>query len=191
MSRRRVDYRAKVKRAAQLLLLQRHLKPGVKGWELKRALGRRYLDIIKILDEELAKFSLKVKIVFRDDVDLDRVSMEDYDRALFIVTLREPAKTTDILTVGWRIDDVGALAATLAYVNSRGGFTRRREIEDLLAEKLPRWRVDSLIDKFVRYGYLREEGGVIKIGWRARAEIDFNMLSMLLLTSPAESTGEK
>ncbi|MCS7364634.1 MAG: hypothetical protein NDF54_04265 [archaeon GB-1867-035] len=191
MNRRKVDYLVKVKRAAQLLLLQRHLKPGVKGWELKRALGRKYLDVIKILDEELAKFGLKVKIVFRDDVDLNNVSREDYDRALFVVTLREPTKTTDILTVGWRIDDVGALAAALAYVNSRGGFTRRRELEDLLAEKLPRWRVDSLIDKFIRYGYLREDGGVIKIGWRAKAEIDFNMLSMLLLTSPTEASGEK
>jgi len=191
MGRRKVDYLGKVRRAAQLLLLQRHLKPGVKGWELKRALGRRYLDVIKVLDEELAKFGLKIKIVFRDDVDLDNVSREDYDRALFIVTLRDPAKTTDILSIGWRIDDVGALAAVLAYVNSRDGFARRRELEELLAEKLPRWRVDSLIDKFIRYGYLREEGGLIKIGWRARAEIDFNMLSMLLLTSSVISSTEK
>lgn len=190
MSRRRIDLKEKVKRAAQLLLLQRHLKPGVKGWELKRALGRRYLDVVRILDEELSRFGLRVKIVFRDDANLDNPSMEDYDKALFVVTLRDPARTADILTVGWRIDDVGALAAAMAYVNSRGGV-RRRELEDILAEKLPRWRVDSLIDKFIRYGYLRDDGGLLRIGWRAKAEIDFNLLSMLLLASPTETSGEK
>ena len=191
MSRRKIDYSSKVRRAAQLLLLQRHRRAGVKGWELKRSLGRKYLDVIKLLDEELAKFGLKVKVVFQGDVNPENASIEDYDKALFIVTLRDPAKLIDILTAGWRIDDIGALAASLAYINSRGGSANRRELEDILAEKLPRWRIDYIIDKFVRYGYLEQDGQIIKIGWRSKVEIDFNMLSMLLILSSSNNLKEQ
>jgi len=188
MSKRKIDYSAKIKRAAQLLLIQRHRKPGVKGWELKRALGRKYLEIIKLLDEELAKFGLKIKIVFQDDISINEAKPEDYDRAYYVVTFREPAKISDIISAGWRIDDLGALAITLAIINSRGGRMSRREIEKILAEKLPRWRIDYLIDKFIRYGYLEEEDNNLKIGWRTKVEIDLNLLSILILTTSTNKT---
>ncbi len=188
MSRRKIDYSAKIRRAAQLLLVQRHRKPGVKGWELKRALGRNYLEIIKLLDEELAKFGFKIKIVFQGEVDASKAKQEDYDKAYYVVTFREPAKVSDIISAGWRIDDLGALAAVLAVINSRGGRVNRRDIEKILGEKLPKWRVDYLIDKFLRFGYLEDEDGYLKIGWRARVEIDLDKLSMLILATPIKES---
>ncbi|MCR6668876.1 MAG: hypothetical protein NDF51_02650 [archaeon YNP-WB-040] len=176
----KADLKSKIERAAQLLLIQRHRRPGVKGWELRRSLGRRYLDIIKVLDEELAKFGLKVKIVFMEEVSEPRA--EDYDRALFMVTFRYPAKITDVLTAGWSIDELGALAACISIINSRGGSVRRRDLEDLLAEKLPRWRVELLLDRFVKLGYLDVKDDHLSIGWRSRAEIDVDLLSLGLVS---------
>jgi len=184
VSRKRIDYLSKLRRAVQLLLIQRHRRPGVKGWELKRALGRRYLNIIKLVDEELARFGLTVKTIFTGDVSSP--TAEDYDKAIFLVTFREPAKISDVLTAGLRIDDVGALAASLAYINSKGGSINRRELESILIEKLPRWRVDSLINRFIRLGYLESEGELLRIGWRAKAEIDLSLLSLNLLSSSHE-----
>ena len=183
MSRRRIDYLSKVRRAAQILLIQRHRRPGVKGWELKRSLGRRYLEVIKLLDEELKRLGLKIKIVFREDVASP--SREDYDRALFLVTFREPARVTDVLTAGWRIDDLGALCASVSFVASHGGSVRRREVESLLSEKLPKWRVDSLLDRFIRLGYLEVNNELVSIGWRTKAEVDLGLLSQSLLSHPS------
>lgn len=181
----RVDINVKLERAAQLLLIQRHRRPGVKGWELKRVLGRKYLDIIKILDEELSKFGLRVKIIFMGDVSESRP--EDYDKAVFMVTFKFPAKVTDVLTAGWSIDELGALAACVAFINSRGGSVRRIEVENILAEKLPRWRIDLILDRFIRLGYLEIKDDHLSLGWRSRAEIDVDLLSLGLLSHGSTS----
>ena len=39
----------KVKKAAQLLFFRQHRIPGVKGWELKKALGDDYMEGIGII----------------------------------------------------------------------------------------------------------------------------------------------
>lgn len=176
----RAEFKSKIERAAQLLLIQRHRRPGVKGWELKRALGRRYLEIIKLLDEELSNFGLKVKIVFMDEISEPKV--EDYDKAIFMAVFKHPAKITDILTSGWSIDELGALTACIAYINSRGGSVGRRDLENILVEKLPRWRVEIIIDKFIRMGYLDERDGNLSLGWRTKAEVDVDLLSLSLIS---------
>ncbi|MEM2534015.1 MAG: hypothetical protein QXK12_08355 [Candidatus Nezhaarchaeales archaeon] len=164
------SYRGKVRKAAQILLFQRHRKPGVKGWELKRLLGRNYLKIIQLLDGELDKLGLKVKVIFEG-------REEDYDYARFLVTLKEPVGVSGALKAGWRIDDVAALAAATAYIASRQGKVKRSDVEELLSEKLPKWRVELLIDRFVRTGYLAEdEDGFLSLDWRAKAEIDLEAL---------------
>ncbi|MEM2015295.1 MAG: hypothetical protein QXE58_03585 [Candidatus Methanomethylicia archaeon] len=176
----KAELKSKIERAAQLLLIQRHRRPGVKGWELKRALGRRYLEVIKLLDDELSKFGLKVKVVFMEDVSEPKA--EDYDKAIFMVTFRHPAKITDVLTSGWSIDELGALAACIAFINSRGGSVRRKDVEEVLAEKLPRWRVETILDRFIRMGYLEVKDDYLALGWRSKAEVDADLLSLGLVS---------
>ncbi|MEM2965276.1 MAG: hypothetical protein QXE22_07510, partial [Candidatus Bathyarchaeia archaeon] len=53
-------YPEKLKRAARLLLFKRGRKPGMKEWELKAELGKRYLDVLKDLNEILKELDLEV-----------------------------------------------------------------------------------------------------------------------------------
>lgn len=174
--------RVKIRRAAQLLLFQRHREPGVKGWELKRALGRNYLKVLEVLDSELEKVGLQVKMVKPKDV-------EDLDKARFMVTVREPLNVGDATSSGWRIDEIAALAASVAFIISKHGKVQRRELEEFLEEKFPRWFVEYSISKFIGRGYLkREGGGVLTLGWRAEVEIDRKLLLNLILRSKSEQS---
>lgn len=173
--------RSKVRRAAQLLLFQRHREPGVKGWELRRALGRNYLKVLEVLDSELEKLGLQVKMVKPEDG-------EDLSRARFLITVREPLKVGDAVSSGWRIDEVAALAASVALITARHGKIQRRELEEFLSEKFPRWLVDYSISKFIRRGYLKREGrGALTLGWRAKVEIDERLLVNLILRVGSET----
>jgi hypothetical protein len=179
----------KVKRAAQLLLLQRHRAPGVKGWELKRALGRDYPKILEVLREELARLDLELKVIYEEEPQGEPTPRQ-LDTARFFVVLKKPPTLSDLVAGGWRIDDLSILAATLAYLISRQGKAPRKEVERLLREKFPRWRVEVNLDRFTRRGYLTEVEGVLAIGWRARAEFDQKtLLSLVLATPPREETG--
>jgi len=179
-------YARRVKRAAQLLLVQRHRTPGVKGWELRKALGKNYMKIVKLLDSELERIGLQVKIVPEEETEsLDEEAR--LDRARFVVTVRGRLPASDAQASGWRIDDLAALAATLAYLASRQGKAPRGEVERLLSSKLPSWRVGIVLDRFVRLGYLKEdENEVLSIGWRSRVEVDLEELAETLLTLSEE-----
>ena len=48
----------KVRKAFQTLLLQRGRNPGVKGWELKRHLGRDYRKILEVLSGDVRALGL-------------------------------------------------------------------------------------------------------------------------------------
>ncbi len=180
------EVQRKLKKASQLLLLQRHRSPGVKGWELKRALGKEYLKIIDVLRTELDRLGLEVKIVYDGSgKKAQEASSEDTDRARFFVVMKGPLSQSEMVSSGWRIDDVAVLAATIAYINSRQGKAPRKRVEDLLREKFPRWKVDMNLDRFVRRGYLLEgEDDMLYIGWRTRAEIDQKTLTNLILATP-------
>ena len=54
--------------------------------------------------------------------------------------------------------------------------------------KLPGWRVDWNLDRYVRYGYLGEdEGGMIYLDWRSLAEVDYKTLvDVLIGAEPGE-----
>lgn len=175
-------YARKIKRAAQLLLFQRHRTPGVKGWELRRSLGKNYMRIIRMLDSELERLGLQVKIVFEGGEGLDEEAR--LDRARFLVTFRGSLPPTDVQASGWRIDDLAALAAALSYLHSKQGKAPRGEVERLLSSKLPSWRVGMALDRFIRLGYLhQDEDEVLTIGWRSKAEVDLESLTQLLLTA--------
>jgi len=181
-----VELREKLARAAQLLLFRHHVQPGAKAWELRKALGRDYVQILDLLDGELEKLGLTVKRVIEGE--------ESSDSDRYFVTLRGHPKLSDARTFGWRIDDMGMLTVALAHILSKQGKAPLKEVERILQEKFPRWRVESTIDRFIRRGYLSEdEQGILYLGWRARAEIDQRTLLGLLLgkEKPSEAGSEQ
>jgi len=168
------ELREKLARAAQLLFFKSHMRPGVKAWELKRDLGRNYLEVIRMLDQELQRFGLTVKRISEGE------EASESDR--FLVTLRGHPTLTTARTFGWRIDDMAILTVAIAYILSKRGKAPLKEVERLLQEKFPKWKVEQTIDRFIRRGYLEEDDeGMIYVGWRARAEIDQKTLLSLLL----------
>jgi len=175
-------YVSKVKRAAHLLFFRRHRKPGVKGWELRKRLGTDYPKVLGVLDTFLEKLDLQVKTVFETEASKEKPSLEDLDKARFYITLRGGLTPKETKMMGWRIDDIAGLAMTISSIISKKGKAPRDEIEQLLRDKLPGWRVDINIDRYVRSGYIAEdENRQLYIDWRTRAEIDESALIKLLL----------
>ncbi len=168
-----VAIREKLARAAQLLLFRHHRQPGAKSWELKKALGKNYREIVNMFDQEIQEIGLTVK----------RISEGEGEKgpARYYVTMKEHPKLSD-RTFGWRIDDMAALSITLSYILSKRGKAPLKEVERILQEKFPKWRVGYNIDRFIRRGYLDEDDeGMLYVGWRTRAEIDQKTLLGLLL----------
>lgn len=165
---------AKIRRAARLLLFRSSAKPGVKGWELARALGDDYLEVVKALNSLLEPLGLEVVAV---DEEGRRLRMEgDLRRGLFLVVLREPPTIEEAKTSGWRIDDLAVLAASLLYLLARGGSAPRSELVGVLKAKFKGPRLSYALERLVRLGYLEEEGEQVKVGWRSRVEIDLEKL---------------
>lgn len=181
-----------------MLFYRRHQKPGVKGWELHRVLGTDYPKVLEILDEYLKNLDLQIKTVFEEtEAPTGKPTLEELDRARFYVTLRGDLTPKETKMIGWRIDDLAGLAVTIAYVISKKGQAPRREIEKILSEKLPNWKVNLNIDRYIRYGYLQQDDKEqIYLDWRTRAEVDEKALIDMLLSSetqtqpPSENTEE-
>jgi len=179
---RKAYYSRKIKRATQLLFYKRHMKPGVKGWELKNKLGSDYPKILKVLDNHLEKLDLQVKTVFEDKEPTEKPTLEELNRARFFVTLRGGLPSRDAKMMGWRIDDIAGLAVAVSYIISKKGKAPREEVNDLLRTKLPGWRVDMNLNRYIRSGYLAEdENNMLYLDWRTRAEVDQKELVDLLL----------
>jgi hypothetical protein len=188
VSKRKATYAAKLKRATHLLFFKRHVKPGVKGWELRKALGSDYPKVLKIMDEYLKALDLEVKTIFEEGKQIEKPSLEQLDKARFYVALRGELVPKEAKMIGWRIDDFAGLAVAIAYIVSRKGRASREEVEELLREKLPGWKVGLNIDRYIRYGYLtEEESGQLYLDWRTRAEVDQKSLIDLLLAVETKS----
>jgi len=188
VSKRKATYAAKLKRATHLLFFKRHVKPGVKGWELRKALGSDYPKVLKIMDDYLKALDLEVKTIFEEGKQIEKPSMEQLDKARFYVALRGELVPKEAKMIGWRIDDFAGLAVTIAYIVSRKGRASREDVEKLLREKLPGWKVGLNVDRYIRYGYLTEdESGQLYLDWRTRAEVDQKSLIDLLLTVETKS----
>ncbi|HXW38035.1 MAG TPA: hypothetical protein VEJ36_09090 [Nitrososphaerales archaeon] len=165
----------KVRKAFQVLILQRGRNPGVKGWELKRHLGRDYKKIIEVLSEEMIGLGLEVfEVKGPDGTD---------DTSRFLLRFRDPPTITEAETSGIRIDDLAVLASSIAFVNSKQGRAGRRELEQFLREKFPKWRVEYSLDRYVKRGYLEQDDkALLHVGWRTRAEIDEKTLMTMILS---------
>ncbi|MEM3602052.1 MAG: hypothetical protein QXN87_05205 [Candidatus Bathyarchaeia archaeon] len=186
MSKRKAYYASKLKRAVHMLFYKRHKKPGVKGWELRKSLGSDYPKVLNILDEYLKALDLQVKTIFEEGKPVEKPTLEQLDRARFYITLRGDLTPKEVKMVGWRIDDLAGLAITIAYIISRKGKAPRKEVEELLQEKLPGWKVGLNIDRYIRYGYLtQDENEQLYLDWRTSAEVDQKALLDLLLLKQA------
>jgi hypothetical protein len=186
LSKRKAYYASKLKRATHMLFYKRHKKPGAKGWELRKALGSDYPKVLKILDDYLKALDLQVKTVFEEDKQIEKPSLEQLDKARFIVTLRGELAPKEAKMIGWRIDDLAGLAIAIAYIISKKGKAPRKEVEELLRDKLPGWRVGINLERYVRYGYLtQDESEQLYIDWRTRAEVEQNALVDMLLRAEA------
>jgi len=182
LSMRKSIYASKLKRATHLLFYKRHMKPGVKGWELRKALGADYPKVLKLLDDHLKTIDLQVKTVFEEQKEVEKPSLEQLDRARYFITLRGEITSKEAKMVGWRIDDLAGLAITISYIISNRGKAPRKEIEDMLRDKLPGWKVGMNIDRYIRYGYLtQDENEQLYLDWRTRAEVDQKALIDLVL----------
>jgi hypothetical protein len=180
--KRKAYYSRKIKRAAQLLLYKRHMKPGVKGWELKNSLGSDYPKILQVLDNHLEKLDLQVKTVFEGEEPKEKPTLEELNKARFFVTLRGGLPTKDAKMMGWRIDDIAGLAVSISYILSKRGKAPREDVENLLRSKLPGWRVEMNMKRYIKAGYLAEdENKMVYLDWRTRAEVDQKELVELLL----------
>ena len=183
----REGYERKVRKAAAILLYRRHRKPGIKGWELRRELGPDFKNVLEVLDKYLEPLGLKVRAVLEDSsrIPTGREAL----RARYFITVRDEMTLGAAKTCGWRIDDLAGLAICLAYITSRGGAASTSEVEKLLEEKLPGWRAKMNVRRFVRAGYLKEEGGRLMIGWRAKAEVDLRRLVDAILRAEESHKG--
>ena len=173
----------RLKKAAQVLFFRRHRAPGVKGWELKKALGDDYLEVLGVLDSVLDRLGMEVKRISEEGEERGEGGGEGEEQAArdrFMIVLKEPVIEK---ASGERIDDVAMLAATLAYIISKQGKAPRKAVEEFLGDKFPKQRVFFALDRYIRQGYLGEDENVLYIGWRTRAEVDRKSLVDLILSS--------
>jgi len=187
--KRKALYLRKLKRATHLLFYRRHRKPGVKGWELRKRLGSDYPKVLGLLDTYLEKLDLQVKTVFEGEKPAEKPTPEQSDRARFFITLRGGLTPKETKMSGWRIDDIAGLAIAISYIISKKGKAPREEVEELLRDKLPGWRVDFNMDRYIRAGYIaQDENRQLYLDWRTRAEVDEKALVDLLLGAERAKT---
>jgi len=181
VSRAERAYSRKVKDAVHILFFTHHRLPGVRGWELRQELGPDWLQVVDVLDEQLKLLDLRVTRVL-DDPDIIEPTTSQLADARFYVTMRGTVDQKTAKSIGWRIDDIAGLAVSIAYIISKQGKAQRGDVEKILSDKLPGWRVKMNIDKYIEQGYLgQDDRGTLHMGWRSRAEIDQKQLVDLVV----------
>src|SRR5208337_4824193 len=126
-------YSDKLKRAVHLLLFRRGKMPGAKDWELKEKLGKNYEQVLEQLNQLLAELDLeikKVKETSTGEITPEGVPLEE---ARYQVILKGTLGLKEAKMIGWRVDNLAGLSASLAYLVSKQGKAPREEIEKLLA----------------------------------------------------------
>ncbi len=82
-----------------------------------------------------------------------------------------------------------ALTGSMALVLSKEGKCERKELETMMRLRAGHGEATNLLDALLQTGYLEEyEEGQVKLGWRARAELDLQSLMMVHDQSPAPAT---
>ncbi len=177
-------YPERVKRAAHLLFFKRGRVPGARSWELKTGLGKEYLKVLTQLDESLKDLDLEVKKVESHVLSDYKPGPDREEESRYFVRLKGTLTPREARMTGWRIDNLAALAACLSLIVSKQGKSERKELEEVIGQKVGRWRALTLTDAFLRSGYLEEdEEGLVKLGWRTRAELDLESLMILIAES--------
>jgi len=165
-------YGDRLKRAAHLLFFRRGKLPGAKAWELKSRVGEDYKEVLGQLNEVLDAIDLEVR----------EVGDEGEGGSRFLVALKGTIKPVEARMMGWRIDNLAGLAVAISYIISKQGKALRKEVEELLSQKLGRWKALTLLDVYERSGYIAEgEGEILSLGWRTKAEVDLRRLMTSLL----------
>ena len=165
---------------------------------MKSGLGKEYLKVLTQLDESLKDLDLEVKKVESQVLSDYKPGPDGEEESRYFVRLKGSLTPREARMTGWRIDNLAALAACLSLIVSKQGKSERKELEEIIGQKVGRWRALTLTDAFLRSGYLEEdEEGLVKLGWRTRAELDLENLMMLIAESkpkgvidegPAETT---
>lgn len=152
---------------------------------MKTGLGKGYSKVLEQLDEDLKDLDLEVKKVEPQTL-ADYKPLDGEEESRYFVRLKGTLAPKEARLCGWRIDNLAALASALALIVSKQGKSERKELETVIGSKAGRWRAMTLMDTFLRSGYLEEdEEGLVKLGWRTRAELDLQSLMMLLAESKA------
>ncbi|HEX4919268.1 MAG TPA: hypothetical protein VFV92_00830 [Candidatus Bathyarchaeia archaeon] len=176
-----------------MLFFKRGRVPGARSWELKTGLGKEYLKVLTQLDEELKDLDLEIKKVESQVLTDYRQGPEPEEETRYFVRLKGTLTPREARMTGWRIDNLAALAACMSLIVSKQGKSERKEVEQIIGEKVGRWRALTLTDAFLRSGYLEEDQeGLLKLGWRTRAELDLESLMTLIAESkPKEALVEE
>jgi hypothetical protein len=170
-------YSDKLKRAMHLLLFRRGKMPGAKEWELKEKVGKNFEQVLEQLNLLLTELDLEIKKVKERPPSYATQDENSTDENRYYITLKGSLGLKEAKMIGWRIDNLAALAATVAYLLSKQGKAPRDELEKLLSNKFGRWKSVTLVDIFLRTGYLEEDdAGVTSLGWRTHSEIDLKVL---------------
>ena len=172
-------YADKLKRATHLLLFRRGKMPGAKEWELKEKMGKNYKQVLDQLNQILGELDLEIKKISEPttgDMAGESKALEP-DEARYYVTLKGTLGLKEAKMIGWRIDNLAALGGAIAYLVAKQGKAPREDVEKVLAHKFGRWKAATLVDIFLRTGYLEEDdAGVMSLGWRTKSEVDLRAL---------------
>jgi len=172
-------YSDKLKRAVHLLLFRRGKLPGAREWEFKEKIGKNYEQVLAQLNELLSELDLEIKKVTepRSQETSAESGHATPEEARYFVALKGTLGVKEAKMIGWRIDNLAALSASVAYLVSKQGKATREDLEKLLALKFGRWKAITLVDIFLRAGYLEEDdAGTMALGWRTRSEVDLRAL---------------
>lgn len=171
-------YADKLKRAVHLLLFRHGKMPGAREWELQEKVGKNYQQVLAQLNQLLSELDLEVKKVTQPQTgEVTPEAGSAVDEARYYVALKGTMGVKEAKMIGWRIDNLAALSASVAYLVSKQGKAPREDLEKVLSVKFGRWKAATLVDIFLRTGYLDEDdAGVASLGWRARSEVDLRAL---------------
>jgi len=172
-------YSDKLKRAVHLLFFRRGKMPGAKEWELKEKVGKNYSQVLDQLNTLLSELDLEIKKVSEPSSGqmAENEAAVQMDEPRYYVTLKGSLGLKEAKMIGWRIDNLAALSGGIAYIIAKQGKAPRTDIERVIAQKYGRWKAATLVDIFLRAGYLEEDdAGVMALGWRTKSEVNLPAL---------------
>jgi hypothetical protein len=172
-------YSDKLKRAVHLLFFRRGKMPGAKEWELKEKVGKNYEQVLEQLGTLLADLDLEIKKVTEPSSGrmMETDGAVQMDEPRYYVTLKGSLGLKEAKMIGWRIDNLAALSGAIAYLVAKQGKAPRDDLERVVALKYGRWKAATLVDIFLRTGYLEEDdAGVMSLGWRTKSEVNLPAL---------------